>query len=774
MPTLRFHTTASLVAALASGQLFGCDASSEDPADPNPSGGGGGSRADDEPRPAPPASADASFLDAFAETGRFRYGHPRAIEVLPDGSGVLYLRSGGRDAEGKLYVFDPATGEERELLTAAQLLGEGGEEELSAEERARRERMRLTAQGLASFRLSPDGAQILVPLSGRLFLVDRARIGEDGAIRELESDAGRAIDPRFSPDGSHIATVRGGDLYVIDVATGAEVRLTTRPSEQVENGLAEFVAQEEMGRMRGFWWSPDSRSIAYQQTDHAGMERMHILDPMHPEREPQAWPYPRPGEANAAVRLGVIPIAGGATRWIEWDHDAMPYLASVEWPAQGPLTLLVQDREQEQETLLSADPSSGATTTLLTESDEAWINLDQSTPRWLADGSSFLWSSEREGDWRLELRGADGALVRTLTPEGFGYRKLLHVDEAAGVVWVAASAEPTETHLYTVPLSGEGEPTRRSEAAGEHEAVLASGTDVWVHAWQTEDGEVASVVKRGDETIGALTSSLEEPPFMPSLSFETVGRREWRAVVVRPRDFDESLRYPVIVHVYGGPHVRYVTKTPRRYLLSQWQADHNFIVVTIDGRGTPGRGREWERAIDGDFISAPLEDQVEALQQLGDRHPEMDMERVGVWGWSFGGYFSAMAVLRRPDIFRAGVAGAPVSEWRDYDTHYTERYIGLPEEEGAEGAYHRSSALTFAGEVPEADHRPLLIVHGTADDNVYFSHALKLQNALFSSGRPADLLALSGLTHMVPDANVVRRMHQRIMAFFEGHLRRTP
>ena len=191
----------------------------------------------------------------------------------------------------------------------------------------------------------------------------------------------------------------------------------------------------------------------------------------------------------------------------------------------------------------------------------------------------------------------------------------------------------------------------------------------------------------------------------------------------------------------------------------------------IDGRGTPGRGREWERAIDGDFMSAPLEDQIEALQQLGDRHPEMDMERVGVWGWSFGGYFSAMAALRRPDIFRAAVAGAPVSEWRDYDTHYTERYIGLPESEGEEGAYHVSSVLTYAVEAEPEDLRPMLIIHGTADDNVYFSHSLKLQNAMFRAGRPSELLALSGLTHMVPEPNVMRRMQERIMRFFERHLR---
>src|SRR5690606_1290606 len=267
--TIRFDpTAASLLAALAPGLVLGCSGQAEE--DPNPSGGG-------RVRYAARTEAPSEFLDAYAATNRFRLGRPRAIEVLPDGSGVLFLRSGARSFEGSLSFFDARTAEERVILTARQLLA-GDEEELTAEERARRERMRLTASGIASFRISSDGANILVPLSGRLFLVDRARIGDPSAVRELESTAGPAVDPRFSPDGTKIGVVRDGDLYVIDVATGAERRLTTKRSDDVQNGLAEFVAQEEMGRMRGFWWSPDGASIAYQETDHAGMERMHILD----------------------------------------------------------------------------------------------------------------------------------------------------------------------------------------------------------------------------------------------------------------------------------------------------------------------------------------------------------------------------------------------------------------------------------------------------------------------------------------------------------------
>jgi dipeptidyl-peptidase-4 len=765
---LRLQTTASLLAALASsGSLLGC--SSEESPDPNPSGGG--ARPEEGPRFAAATRADAEFLTAYSETNRYQLGRPRAFEVLPDGSGVLFLRSPARSFEGALHVFDVASGEERVLLTAADLLG-GGEEQLDAEERARRERMRLTARGIASYRVSGDGARILVPLSGRLFVVERARIGQPGAVRELASEAGAAVDPRFSPDGTKIAVVRSGDLYVIDLASGQESRLTTRASSEIQNGLAEFVAQEEMGRMRGFWWSPDSASIAYQETDHTGMERMHILDPMHPEREAEASPYPRPGQANARVRLGVIAATGGPTTWVEWDAQRYPYLASVTWGSAGPLTVLVQDRGQEEEALLAVDPATGAARTLLTERDAAWINLDTSLPRWLAGGTRWLWSSEREGAWQLELRDAEGALVRVLAAPGFGYRSVIDVDEEHGEVWVRASAEPTETQIFRVPLEG-GEPVQVSEGRGEHDAEIGRGAAIWVNTRETLEGENGSVVRRRDgAVVGPVRSVAEAPPFQPSLSFETAGSRDQRTVMVRPRDFREGVRYPVILHVYGGPHARYVTATPSRYLLSQWQADHGFIVVSVDGRGTPARDRAWERAIDGDFISAPLEDQVDALRALGERHPELDLERVGVWGWSFGGYFSSMATLRRPDVFRAGVAGAPVSEWRDYDTHYTERYLGLPEAADADGAYRRSSALTFAVEAPESDHRPLLVIHGTADDNVYFSHALKLQNALFRAGRPADLLALSGLTHMVPEPTIMRRMHARIMSFFEQHLRR--
>jgi dipeptidyl-peptidase-4 len=722
---------------------------------------------------APEDASDASFLEQFAVTYRFSQGAPNGFRITPDDHTVLFLRSGPRTFVNDLYALDVATGEERVLLTADAILG-GGSEELSAEERARRERMRLAARGITGFDLSPDGATILVPLSGRLFLVDRARVGEAGAIRELTSTAGSPTDPRFSPDGRSIACVRDGDLYVIDVASGSERRLTQRPNEHVEMASAEFVAQEEMGRFEGYWWSPDSATLLVEESDTSGVETMHILDPMHPENAPDSPPYPRPGHPNAVVRLGFVSASSTRPtplRYLSWDSTAYPYLATVRWPAGGVPMILVQDRAQQTELLLTVDVAAGTTTELLREHDDAWLNLDQDVPRFLADGRRFLWTSERGGEWQLELRSTDGAAPIALTPaHGFGYASLAGVDEANGRVYLIASEDPTSAHVYSVALSGEGTPTALTTGVGTHEATFSRSCALWIDIARSLDAARSATLRRtADATTTTIASQAEEPSFAPNATLETVGERNFRAIIIRPRNYDASRHYAVLVNVYGGPGHRQVMAERERWLLAQWFADHGFIVASFDGRGTPGRGRDWERAIRGDFGTVPLEDQVAAVRALGAAHPEMDMERVGIFGWSFGGYFSAMAVLREPDVFRAGVAGAPVSEWRDYDTHYTERYLGLPEEEGSEGPYAISSVLTYASRA-EGTQRPMLVVHGTADDNVYFSHSIKLTDALFRAGRPFEMLPLAGLTHMVPEPIITQRLQSRIAEFFAQEL----
>ncbi len=716
------------------------------------------------------ASAEApikhpEFLEQYAATYRFSLGRPASIEITRDGSAVLFLRSGPRSFVRDLYEFDTKTASERVLVTAEKLL-QGASEELTEEEKARRERMRLAARGIATFELSRDGRRVLVPLSGRLFVVERAT----GGIKELKSEAGDALDPRFSPDGLRVACVRNGDLYVIDIETGKERRLTEGANETLTHGLAEFVAQEEMARMHGYWWSPDSESLVYQETDTSGVETLHIADPAHPERPAQSWRYPRPGKNNAVVRLGLVAAAGGATRWIDWDRATYPYLATVAWEDKSPLTLLVQNRTQTVELLLTANPATGATLNLLREDDSAWLNLDAGMPHWLPSGDTFLWTTERGGGWQLDLRNGQGSFVDRLADAESNYRRLLGVSESSQSVFIAAGSEPTQTHVFRLSydVGIEGEPQRLTTEPGVHSAVVAAGSGAYVLSSQTFGADPQfTVYDHHDKKIGELKSVAETTPLPPRIELvELDDDLDLRAAVIRPSDFVAKKKYPTIVSVYGGPHSQMVVASRSRYLLDAWLAEQGFIVVSIDGRGTPARGRAWERAIKGNLIDIPLADQVTGLKALAAKFPEIDLARVGIYGWSFGGYFSAMATIRAPDVFRAGVAGAPVTDWLDYDTHYTERYMGLPAEN--EAGYKASSVLTYAGEL----RRPLLVVHGTADDNVYFLHSVRLADALFRARREFDFLPLSGLTHMVPDPVVTRSLYTRIAEYFLEHVAR--
>ncbi|MGH7135628.1 MAG: DPP IV N-terminal domain-containing protein, partial [Pirellulales bacterium] len=574
---------------------------------------------------------------------------------------------------------------------------------------------------------------------------------------------GFPLDPSLSPDGKRLACVRNGEIYVTDLSSGEERRITSGAGGAITNGTAEFAAQEEMNRVHGYWWSPDSRWIAYQQTDTAGMETFHILDPLHPQSEPHTSPYPRTGRKNASVRLGVVPASGGESRWIDWNNEAYPYLAKVVWKDEGPLTILVQNRRQTAEILYSMNEQTGALTELLKESDAAWINLASSCPKWLKDGSGFLWLTERTGEWSLEFRSRQGRLVRSLTPKGFGLIDLAGVDDERKLVYVTASNDPTEQHVYSISLAG-GEPTKLTSEPGNHAYTFGRGAGGFLHAYNLADGRTGTrVCRRDGDVVGELKSVAEEPP-LPKLEIVTIGQRDFHAATIRPRSFINGAKYPVIVHVYGGPHFLTVNSSPRGSVLQQWLADQGFVVVSLDGRGTPRRGREWERAIKNNLIDIPLEDQVDGLRALGEKNPELDLDRVGITGWSFGGYFSAMAAMRRPDIYKAAVAGAPVCDFRDYDTHYTERYMGLPDDNPS--GYKASNVVTFCKDLSV----PLLIIHGTADDNVYFLHSLKMTEALFRAGKKFEFLPLAGFTHMVPDPDVTIRLQTRIAAFFKQHL----
>jgi dipeptidyl-peptidase-4 len=730
--------------------------------------------------PATRASEDpnlAYFRD-LAETRNYTLGRPVSPKLTPDGKHALFLRSAPRDPTLKLYELDLATGRERELLTPAQLLG-GAEENLSAEEKARRERARQSLKGFTTFQLSQDASRLLVTLSGKLYLVERA------SLRVTELPGRGWIDPRFSPDGRAIAAA-GPDreLHVMDLTASPPTAraVTSGATATVSHGTAEFVAQEEMSRPRGFWWSPDSRDLLYQQTDESAVENRYIADALHPETEPTKFFYPRAGTPNATVRLFLVSRLGERRAPVTWDLAAFPYLAHVTWQKNSPPTLLVQNREQTDQRLLTVDTETGGTREILRETDAAWLNLDDNSagstgerrpPFWLADGESFLWTTEHRGTWQVELRAASGALLRELTPVTFNYRGLIGVDEDSGAVLVRGGPDPREVHLWSFPLKGDdrhpssGQPLTR--ARGLHSATFSPESRLLIRTTDLFDGTWRSeiVSADSDRLVATLPSVAAELPRLPTTELtRTAGTPAFDAALTRPRNFTTGKKYPVILVVYAGPTSKRVNAEARGYLPDQWMADQGYVVVRLDGRGTPWRGRDWERVIKGNFIDIALTDQIAGLQALASLHPELDLTRVGVSGWSFGGYFAAMAAIRRPDIFKAGVVGAPVITWENYDTHYTERYLGLPPT--APEAYRVSNVTTYAAQAT----RPLLLIHGLTDDNVYFQHTLQLADALYMAGKPYELLPMLG-THMVSDPLVRLRQQTRIIDFLNRTLQPT-
>ena len=704
------------------------------------------------------------FLREYAQTRRYLAGRPNSAVFTPDGKTVLFLRAQATDPGQLLYAFDVASGQTRELLTPAALL-KGAAEQLSVAERARLERMRVSARGFTSFALSKDGQRILVALSGRLYVVELA----SQFVTELKTGEGAAIDPKFSPDGRSVGYVRANDVYVIALAKNREQRVTQGGTDEKPNGLAEFVAQEEMSRFSGFWFSPDSQQVIYQSSNHAGMEQFSIADPMHPEAHAEQFYYPRPGKQNVRVALWVKPVSGtGKPRQVQWDVEKFPYVATVNWPSQGALTVLVQNREQTMQELLRIDAATGQTQRLLEEHDAAWLNLDQDFPQWRADGSGFFWLTERNGGPEIELRNADGSFKETWVKKEAGFAEWVGFDDATGQVYFAGGPNPTQTEVWRQKWGAA--PMRfqpQDKDPGTQTAQLSEDGKALVIAKTSRQHMPKSTVHKSDGTgVGELPSVAVEPSVKLNMEIRQVGGEPgfWAGVVRPTGGVKSGSKLPVILNVYGGPGHREVVDSLRENLLLQWVADQGYVVVKFDGRGTPRRGRDWERAIKYDFATTTVDDQINALTALAKEVPEMDMKRVGVYGWSFGGTMASLLSFKRSDVVKAAVAGAPVTDWLDYDTHYTERFLGLPQ--AHPHAYEVSSPMSYVKDATSG----LLLIHGTGDDNVYFVHSLKLSDALFRAGKPHQVLPLSNFTHMVPEPLVLERLWQRIAGFFKENL----
>ncbi|MGW0804321.1 prolyl oligopeptidase family serine peptidase [Nonomuraea sp. NPDC002799] len=672
-----------------------------------------------------------SFPRLSARTRRFTLGVPRGFTISPDGGRVVFLRTrSGTDPVTCLWELDTETHVERLVVDPRTLHGEE-EENLPPEERARRERSREGAGGVVAYATDTTVTRAVFALSGGLYAVDLP----SGRAQRLDTP-GAVIDPRISPDGRHVAYVTGGALRVQDLVSGEDRALAAPESETVTYGLAEFIAAEEMDRLRGHWWAPSSDALLVERADEAPVQVWHIADPANPDRHATAQRYPAAGTPNAVTQLYVLGLDGSRVA-VPYDEE---YLTTASWDSHA-LSIVTMTRDQRTMRLFEVDPATGGSTLVREDTDPAWVDIVTGVPAHLDDGS-LVWVAGSEGGHRLFVGD------RAVTPPTLQVRAVLDVDHDS--VLFSASGDPTEIQLWTwdghslLPVS-----TRSGVFSGR----MSGGVGVLSEQSIDAEGVSTTVVKRDGMAV-PIPSFAERPGLELRVSIGRSGRRELATAVVLPSWHEPgSRRLPVLMDPYGGPHAQRVLNRRGAYLESQWFAEQGFAVIVADGRGTPGRGTDWERTVLNDLATPALEDQIDALQGVAEQYPDdLDLTRVAIRGWSFGGFLAALAVLRRPDVFHAAVAGAPVTDWRLYDTCYTERYLGHPDERP--DAYARSSLFGDASKLE----RPLLLIHGLADDNVVAAHTLRLSSALLAAGRQHSVLPLSGVTHMTPQEVVAENL----------------
>jgi dipeptidyl-peptidase-4 len=738
-----------------------------------------------------------SFPRQQARTQRFSLGAPRSFQISPDGSRIAFLRSkGGSDPVTCLWVLDVLA----ESGIGQGGTGQGGAERLVAdpvviamsgpaaaavdepeEERARRERSREQAGGVVAFATDSAATMAAFALAGQVYITDLlpGGAGPRPAVARFP-----AIDPRPDPAGQRVAYVCDGALRLTDVRSGEDTELigpnstgSTGSTHNTDNsrsmhgagspgsvtfGLAEFVAAEEMGRMRGFWWAPDGSALLVARVDETPVQRWHIADPANPDRVPTQISYPSAGTPNALVSLLLVRLNGTSVP-VRWDARTYSYLVTADWEADNPL-IVVQSRDQRLMQLLAIDPVTGGTSVVRADSAEHWLDIVPGVPGRTA-GGKLVWTADVNGAKRLLVATAaeltDGS-AEPVTPPTLQVRGVASIDGDT-VLFTGSDGEPTEIGVWTY---GPGGLSRLAGGAGElpgvHGALRAGGTTVLASHSISQVGATVRILReppgqdgRQTPAIVATIASLAEQPALPRLRIELLraGRREIRTGLLLPSWHEAgSAKLPVLMDPYGGPHSQRVLASADIFLTSQWFAEQGFAVVIADGRGTPGRGPQWDRSLAGDLAGPVLDDQVDALVATARTCPDLDLSKVAIRGWSFGGFLAALAVLRRPDVFHAAVAGAPVTDWRLYDTHYTERYLGHPDTCGA--TYDRSSLLADAHKLT----RPLLIIHGLADDNVVVAHSLRFSCALLSAGRPHSVLPLTGVTHMASQEEVAENL----------------
>lgn len=726
------------------------------------------------------AQADELTIERLFASPDISGTRPVQLRFSPDGARVTYLRGKQDDLRQQdLWEYHVADGVNRMLVDSKALVPE--DEQLDDVEKARRERMRIAGKGIVEYTWAPDGKSILFPLAGDIYLygLDAAA---DKAVRRLTNTEAFETDAKVSEGGRYVSFVRNQNLFAIDLESGKERQLTSDGGETIRNGMAEFIAMEEMDRDTGYWWSPDDRFVAFTQVDESPVElakRYQVFENSFKVTEER---YPFTGKNNVRIKLGVLELATGKQKWLDLGDDQDIYLARVDWtPDSSTIVFQRQSRDQKRLDLMAADPANGKSRIVLTETSDVWINLHNNLKFLEQTPGEFIWASERSGFQHLYRYDLSGRQLAQITSGNWVVDKLQAVDEDRGVLFFDGFADSVlERHLYEAPLVGDEAIRKITTRPGWHGVVMAESGGAYIDSFSSRSVPTRVSLHAADGT--RLTWLVENPldethPYFPYLDrhqvpeIGTVEAEDGQTLyysMLKPVDFDPGKRYPVVVYVYGGPGAQRVNQQwGRDIVFHQYLQQQGYIVFSLDNRGSTHRGTAFEFPIYKQMSQIEARDQKQGVEYLKTLR-FVDPNRIGIYGWSYGGYMTLMAMMQAPDAFNVGVSGAPVTDWRLYDTHYTERYMSTPSANPQ--GYDLANVLSHVEQL----RAPLLIIHGMADDNVLLNHSTLLFRDLQMKGIPFESMLYPGETHGFRDPAINVHRTRLMMKFFDRHLKALP
>lgn len=702
---------------------------------------------------------------------------PQSLKISPDGKRVTFRQAKTEDNNRyDLWEYNVTDNVTQLLVDANELTT--GSETLSDEEKARRERQRIYGTGIMEYYFSPTGNALLFPLNGDIYYY----VINTKAVTRLTNTSAFETDIKFSPKGNYVSFIREQNVFVINLKTKESQQLTKDGGGLIKNGMAEFVAQEEMGRMTGYWWSEDEKNIAFLQVDESPVDTV-IRNEIYAENiKLIEQRYPAAGTNNVKIKLAYVNLKNERIRFVPVKEDEESsddfYIPRVKWlPDSKTLSYQWQSRDQQTLNLNFYSLKSRKSRTILSETSTHWINLHKDL-HFLSKNQGFIWASERDGYKHLYHFSLKGALIAQLTKGKWVVDSLKNVDEKNGWLYFTGRADtPLERHLYKVPLDGKSPEhvVPVSKRNGTHDVVFSNDSARYLDTFSNISTPTqVSLKSASGEHISWLSENKVDDnhplkPYIDSLVMPTFGsltsdddEATLFYKLYKPSNMEPGKKYPVIVNVYGGPHAQRVTNTFQGADMTQYMLQQGYVVFQLDNRGSNYRGTAFEFPIYQHMGDIEVEDQVTGVKFLRSL-PYIDSERIGIFGHSYGGYMALMTMFKAGDYFKAGVSGAPVTDWSLYDTHYTERYLNHPVK-NADG-YEASSVFPYVSGLQG----PLMVYHGMADDNVLFTNTTKLMKALQDENKRFELMTYPGSKHSMRGKKVKVHLNNTIMDFFNRH-----